>query len=178
MNDMSQDFEQSAEQGVAGVKKVTFDFEFTYPKDGDEDLGDTIVLREPSYEDIKTHAKMTSLVTKGLFGAMPILKEMGGDVEEQITEQAQQANDNSQERSAMFIMALGMSDKKYIEFLLYVKKLLTNNNKYAHIEGEQIGISDLLWKNIEKQGGKAAVDRILAEFTGFFIESMNEKKAT
>lgn len=183
MNDMSQDFEQSTEQGVAGVKKIRFDFEFTYPKNGDEDLGDTIVLRAPSFSDAEAHARMTSIVTKGLFSAMPILKEMRNTGSEQDDDYGdnniQEVKGKSdQERSAMFIMALGLSDKKYIEFIRYVKKLLTNNSKYAHIDGEEIGISDAVWADIEKVGGTAAIDKILAEFTSFFMEALIGKETT
>jgi ABC-type dipeptide/oligopeptide/nickel transport system permease component len=163
--------------GIAGIKKIKFDFEFTYAKDGDEDIGDTIVVKEPSFDDLETHARMTSLVTKGLFGAMPVMKGMIDASEEPNNEGAKEAVEDQQQRSAMFIMALGMDDKKYIEFIRFVKNLLTNDNRYAYVDGEQIGISDLLWKNIEEQGGKAAVEQILAEFVGFFIEAMDGKKA-
>jgi hypothetical protein len=168
--------ETPQENGIAGVKKIKFDFEFTYSKGGDDDLGDTIVLIEPGYDDLEAHARMTSLVTKGLFGAMPLIKDAAQ--EGAGTGANETFDDSSDQRSAMWLMALGMSDKKYIEFVTYVKKLLTNDARYAHIEGEEIGITDMLWKEIGRQGGKQAIDRILSEFAGFFIEAMQEKKAT
>lgn len=172
MNEMSQDFTQTADEGIAGIKKITFDFSFTYSKGGDEEIGDTIVLKEPSYSELETHARMTSLVTKGLFAAMPHMKDIV-DVEDKAVE-IKSAGKKSQDRSALFLMSLGMNDKKYIEFVSYVKNLLTNNSRYAFIDGSEVGIADLTWKEIEKEGGKAAIDRVLSEFTSFFIEAMED----
>ncbi len=158
--------------GIAGVKKITFDFEFTYPKNGDEDIGDTIVVREPSYENLEVHARMTSLVTKGVFGAMSSAQSAMGSVED--AQSSDTRNKGNEEQSAMFLMALGMDDKKYIEFIRYVKKLLTNDSRFAYIDGEEIGITDELWLELEKKGGKKAVDKVLSTFVGFFIEAMNQ----
>ncbi len=168
--------ETPQEKGIAGVKKIKFDFEFTYSKGGDDDLGDTIVLIEPGYDDLEVHARMTSLVTKGLFGALPSIRAL--EPKDQSEDTAAKSPDTSnKEGDDMWLMALGMSDKKYIEFVTYVKKLLTNDARYAHIGGEEIGITDMLWEEIGRQGGKQEIDRILSEFAGFFIEAMQEKKA-
>lgn len=161
--------------GIAGVKKITFDFEFTYPKEGDEELGDTIVVREPSYEDLEVHSRMTSLVTKGIFKVSQITKN-SGSIDEGASDvpSSNSSSKSDEEQNAMFLMALGMDDKKYIEFVRYVKKLLTNDNRFAHIDGEELGVSDELWKTIEKEGGKKAVDKVLSTFVNFFIEAMSQ----
>lgn len=164
--------------GIAGIKKIKFDFEFIYQKDGDEELGDTIVIREPTLSDLDVHSYMTAEVTKGLFGAMPVMKSMMPENEIEDASQSDDKGDGAeQERSAMFIMALGMDTEKYTKFQKYVKYLLTNDTRFAHVENEDIAVTDLVWKSIEEHGGMAAIDKILAGFTSFFIEAMDEKKA-
>lgn len=159
---------------IAGIKKVEFDFEFTYSKDGDDDIGNTVVVLEPSFEDLDIHSRMTSLVTKGLFAALPQLEKISS-ITENSSDPAEEKPD--QEQDTLMIMALGMEDAKYCEFVKYVKATLTNNSKFAHIDGEGIPITDMLWKEIGSKGGQQAIDRVLSAFIGFFMGATSAKKA-
>lgn len=160
-------------EGVAGVTKIKFDFEFTYSKDGDEDIGDTIVLNAPNFQQSEIHYRMTSFVTKGIFSAMPQLEKAAGISDD---DKSDDKNDSDEEQNYMLIMALGMDDKQFVEFTKYVKQILTNNPDLARIDNEQIGITDLLWQQIAENGGPQAVDRVLSAFIHFFMAALNSPK--
>lgn len=165
------------QEAIAGVKKIEFDFEFTYSKNGDDDIGNTIVVREPSYEDMDVHASMTSHVTKALFAAMPQIEGISAVAADNDDDKSAAQSEQSADQNTLSLMALGMSASDYGAFLKYVQKKLTNNARFAHIDGEEIPITDLLWRDIGQKGGPAAINKILAAFVTFFIEAMNEKKA-
>lgn len=156
-----------------GTKKITFDFEFEYSKGGDLDIGDTIILKAPGYSQAEVQSHMYAAVTKGVIKALPALEKLteGQTAPEESNETA------SKETETLFLMALGMEDEKYTNFVNYVRKVLTNNTRLAHIEGEEIGISDMLWQEIETKGGPDAVERVLAGFIGFFTARMNAAAA-
>lgn len=176
MNDMPQDFDQNTEQGVAGVKKIQFDFEFKYPKDGDEDIGDTIVLKAPSFLDLDFNNQMTSLIAKAL-AALPDDGNSLGEEGASAQKLSPEERDKELRKQALSLMSIGLSEKKYNEYVKFLWKKLTNNSKYAHIEDEKIGISDLLWQEIEAKGGKSAIYKILSEYTHFFIQDLMKKDA-
>lgn len=163
-------------EGIAGIKKIKFDFEFTYAKDGDEDIGDTIVLIAPSFLDLDFNNHMTSTVSKALSAL-----DDGKPVSEEEKAAAPTVSDEEKEielrKRALNLVSVGLSEKKYNEFVKYLMKKLTNNNKYARIEDEQIGITDLLWQEIETKGGKKAIQKILSEYTHFFIQDLMKAAA-
>ncbi len=163
-------------EGIAGIKKIKFDFEFTYAKDGDEDIGDTIVLIAPSFLDLDFNNHMTSTVSKALSAL-----DDGKPVSEEEKAAAPTFSDEEKEielrKRALNLVSVGLSEKKYNEFVKYLMKKLTNNNKYARIEDEQIGITDLLWQEIETKGGKKAIQKILSEYTHFFIQDLMKAAA-
>lgn len=161
---------------IAGIKKIKLDFEFTYSKNGDDDIGDTIIVKAPSFEEMDVHAKMTSYVTNALFVAMPKLTGISGLAENTPSEN-ELTDEQDLDRNSLSMMALGMTVGEYCDFLNFVKKTLTNNAKFAHIDGEEIPITDMLWRNIGENGGQAAIDRILGSFVSFFIDAINETKA-
>jgi hypothetical protein len=162
--------------GIAGIRKIKFDFDFKYAKDGDEDLGDTIVLIAPSFLDLDFNNHMTSTVSK----ALTALND-GEPTSDEENATASALSDEEKEvelrKRALNLVSIGLSEKKYNEFVKYLIKKLTNNSKYAHIEDTEIGVTDLLWREIEAKGGKKAIQRILSEYTHFFIQDLMKAAA-
>lgn len=167
------------QETIAGVKKITFDFDFTYSKDGDEDLGDTIVLKEPGLSALEISAKIESYVSKGLLASMACLGDISADQIKELADSAGQSGDKNLNdgQSALMLLAAGLEPKEYAAFILLLKKTLTNDSRFAHIEGEAIGLTDMLWKQIEDNGGKKLVDKIFTEYTDFFMNDLGEKQA-
>jgi hypothetical protein len=168
--------ETPQQNGIAGVKKIKFDFEFTYSKGGDDDLGDTIVLKSPSFMDLDFNNHMTATVSKAMSGIPDGGKDDPDDLSQKVEPSPEEVREELRSR-ALSLMSIGLSQKGYNEYVKFLIKKLTNNNKYAHIEDEEIGITDLLWREIEAKGGKKAIQKILSEYTYFFIQDLMKEAA-
>ncbi len=160
-------------ESIAGVKRIEFDFDFTYSKEGDETIGNTIILKAPGYDNYRLHSQLSAVVNKAFVKALPDLEKLGGKEDEEETKKP--ANDNSKDNN-LFLMSLGMKDDDFAALVDKLKKKLTNNKALAHIENENLPLTDLFWKQVEEQGGMDAVDDVLSNYLGFFMGRIFEKK--
>lgn len=165
----------------AGVKKITFDFDFEYSAGGEVDLANTIILRAPGIQNLEIDNKMTSHVFKAFRNISSNRDPQNEDAEEKtpLTADQKKQAQIELEKMAMTYMAMGLSTKEYNEVVLYAKKILTNNSVLACIvdangKETEYGISDLLWQELEQKNGLKPFRKIVGTFFGFFTAALSE----
>jgi hypothetical protein len=160
---------------MRGEKILELGFEFEYSAGGKFERAESITLRAPGFKLRHIHATMTGFVSDaliGLAGKVSQLRDAGGKDDSN----ADAAGDTG-ERDALVLMSMGLGPK-FADFHAYVIKTLTNTQLLAAVGGTTTGITDAVWESIEEQGGMAAVDKIVGEFSGFFLDQAGSKLTT
>lgn len=171
------------------MKVISFDFDFQYPRGGNQDVANAITVCEPTwgqrqvYTTIRSYLGETSRLLTLAFSDVPRRTPAEAETDEATQEaaaEAPSATDIDHLERMRFAMSVDAFGKAYD----YITKQLTNNKSLAYVGSdttvsvrEREPITDLVWMNIAKAGGMEAVDKILAGFLSFF-ESNSRAKPT
>lgn len=164
---------------VKGIKQIDFDFDITYSKGGRFVTTRQITVRAPGLNRFEVHAAMTAYVNKAALAFTEIAGKLQGSAPAQPeapTQPPETASEDDQD--VIQLMAMGLGIEKFPEFVVYVKRVLTNSPRLATAgeSGDQ-ALTDEVWESLEANGGMEAVHRVMSEFTGFFFEAMGKRQA-
>lgn len=162
---------------MRGTKTITFDdCEFTYSKGGQFVRGNQITVREPGLGKWEVHSQMTAYVSKAALAFSRLAAGM--QVPDRPVEDEPEVADQDEQQDVMQLMAMGLGVDEYPKFASYVKRVLTGSPRLASVgEDGESAVTDEVWDSLAENGGMEAVTRVMSEFTGFFFEALNKRRA-
>lgn len=165
-------------------KVITFDFNFTYTRDGNLIEGNTITVCEPAFDKRDVFRKMQAYVAEAQKGMLRTFSndQLKAEADKQQADGATAAAPG--ELDALFTMRMGLGIDDYTRFAEFVQTALTGNRALAFIGDQDLPIKDRLpvqtgvWMSIAEAGGMEAVDQVLAGFASFFLGTRPAKNAS
>jgi hypothetical protein len=162
---------------------VTFDFTFTYPRKGIFEQANSITVCEPSYEKRAVHRRMASTVMEAVHAYQRLAAADAAAAQmpsaPRPSEPSEQADGEQKDVASritadvlMIILRAGMKTDDFVRFCDWVQKELTDCKQLAYVgtdPDDKNPVFDLVWESIVKEGGVEAIDRVIGEFSRFFL---------
>lgn len=143
---------------------------FEYHYQGQAVTGDTIVVQEIGFENIRIHRAMSHHVMQALMGMEKHRSTLDKGKEQPKTIDADgEETDGSDQIMQLFAMAVDDLDK-YQKIVDDIQQIMTNRPVIARVAGTDAPITDVCWRGIAQTNGIEGVNRILSVFSAFFLE--------
>lgn len=167
---------------MRGEKKIDLGFDISYSMKGQFVTTRTITVREPGLGKYEVWSTMKSFVMQAQPGIFEVAAKAqaaasaGVPAAEESDDPQPESEDDT--KDILSWMAIGLGEKKFNDYMRYVKAALTNAPKLATVGDSEQPITDEVWEALDEKGGMTAVTNILSEFTGFFFGGQQKSAKT
>jgi hypothetical protein len=143
---------------------------FEYHFQGQVMTGDTILVQEIGFDNIRIHRAMSHHVMQALMGMEKHRSTLDKAKDQPKTIDADgEESDGAEQIMQLFAMAVDDIDK-YQRICDDIQSIMTNRPTIARVAGTDAPITEVCWRGIAQTNGIDGVNRVLSVFSAFFLE--------